>query len=103
MVKLVNKANSKYHIYCGRGSIYGNPLHIDKNKTRDDVCDEYEIYFHDKIKNDEEFKNEIDKLIVIATTSELILGCHCKPKRCHVETIQNYINNAIMKNVVDDF
>lgn len=62
-------------VYIGRGSPYGNPYVIGKDGTRDEVCDLFEIN------------------ILPTLNLSVLLGkdlvCHCKPKRCHGDSIVN--------------
>lgn len=85
-LKIVNIHNDDYTVYCGRGSIFGNPYKIGVDGNRNEVCDKYENYFHHRIKNDLEFKEVVENI-----KDDDILGCFCKPKRCHVQTIVNYL------------
>ena len=59
MIKIVNKYKEPNHIYCGRGSTLGNPYTFSAKGTnhkalykvdsRDEACDKYEEYFHQKV------------------------------------------------------
>ena len=87
MTKIINiKSGEKYDIYCGRPSIYGNQFVIGKDGDRNEVCDKFEAYFQERVKNDLEYRNEIYKL------RNKTLGCFCVPNRCHCETYINYLN-----------
>jgi hypothetical protein len=93
--------NLRHHntaeVYCGRGSVYGNPFEIGRDGDRNDVCDKFEKYFHNKLLNTEFRAN-------VMSLKGKRLGCwckcsppcnnpKCKPHRCHLETIINYIEN----------
>lgn len=74
------KVHNKYHktaskeaVYIGRGSPYGNPFIIDKNHSRDDVCDRFEM--------------EILPTLYLKPLIGKDLVCFCKPKRCHGDSI----------------
>lgn len=82
---IVNMRYAKATVNCGRGSIYGNPYRIGVDGTRDEVCDKYIIYFNKRLL-DEKFRAK-----VLALRGHR-LGCWCKPKRCHLETIVEFIN-----------
>lgn len=88
---VVNIKYEKYDVYCGRGSIFGNPYKIGRDGTRDDVCDKYNILFQKKLQ-DPKFRAKVMSL------KGKRLGCHCKPFRCHVETIRLFIENEARKN-----
>lgn len=84
-------------------SILGNPFKLYSEKDRNIVCDNYEKYFHDQLKSNPEFKNAVDNLINDLKYNNVILGCFCYPKRCHANTIQNYINSIRESVIVEDY
>lgn len=97
---IVNLRHHKADVNCSRGiSIFGNPFIIGRDGTRDEVCDKFVSYFHNKLR-DIYFRNEVLKL------KGRKLGCWCKchppcynPKckslRCHLETIVEYLENEL--------
>lgn len=87
MTKVVNLRKEKYDIYCGRPSIFGNPFIIGKDGTRTEVINKYKEYFYNKILLDKEFKIEVLKL------KNKTLGCFCKPLKCHLDIIVEYLEN----------
>jgi hypothetical protein len=82
---VVNKANSPYTVYIGRGSKWGNPFTIGTDGTRKEVIQMYREYIQQK----PELMSAIDEL------TGQTLGCFCKPKACHgdvlVELWQQYV------------
>jgi hypothetical protein len=74
MTKVVNIRKEKYEVYIGRGSKWGNPFLMEyySKEERDRVCDEYERYFWTT-----DLPNQLYEL------KDKILGCYCKPLRCH--------------------
>ena len=78
---VVNKKKSKYDIYIGRGSKWGNPythLKFDTKakyivETREESIRLYEVY----ARNNKEIMENLYLL------EGKILGCFCKPKDCH--------------------
>ena len=79
----VNKSKSKFDVYIGRGSKWGNPFKM-KNYSlaeRNRVCDEYEKYF---------FKSGLYKSIPELVDKKL--GCFCKPLRCHGDFLAQCAN-----------
>lgn len=76
MTEVVNKRDRLYDVYIGRGSIWGNPFTVEKY-GRDGCIDKYEHYIRDKLRNNPELWQELQKL------EGKVLGCFCKPKRCH--------------------
>ena len=81
-----------------RSSPLGNPFFMKNENQRDDVCDAYEQYFNMLIKDQSgAFYGELNRIISIAKTQDVRLMCWCSPKRCHSETIKNYIEKEISK------
>lgn len=85
------KSSQKYDVYCGRSGngkdgYFGNQFVIGKDGDRNEVCDKFEIYFQDRVKNDIEFRNRVYGL------RGKVLGCFCVPNRCHCETYVNWLN-----------
>jgi len=85
---IVNLKNSKYDVYIGRGSIYGNPFRMYKESQRTEVIEKYEKYFIDRIINDEHFASAIYEL------KGKVLGCYCKPLVCHGDIIVAYLEGT---------
>lgn len=106
-ITIINKhKTNEPHIYCGRGSVLGNPYVIkDKNKnhkgkfevsTRDEACDKYKEYFDLQIKNkNEAFLQELRNIYSKLLTQDVNLGCFCAPQRCHCETIKDFIEEKM--------
>jgi len=105
-IKVVNKythIETEYDYYIARPSILGNPYSHNKNsiakyyvESRNIAIDKYKNYFYEKINTDNEFKNEINKLIKIYKENKKInLVCWCKPKKCHGDIIKEYIIKKI--------
>jgi hypothetical protein len=59
---------------------------------RDAVCDKYDVYFKRMQSFDKAFKDELDRLYsILKEFGKLELFCWCAPKRCHAETIKEYL------------
>jgi hypothetical protein len=71
--QVVNKTRSKYDVYIGRGSIWGNPFVIGPDGTREEVCAKYLGYLLGNQKL-------LDSLHLLKGKR---LGCFCAPKLCH--------------------
>ena len=84
MCKVVNLKKEKYDIYIGRGSKWGNPFIMRdySQQERDRVCDEYEKWF---------WTTDLPKQLY--ELKDKILGCYCKPKRCHGDFLAKEVNN----------
>ncbi len=92
MTTVVNIKKTKcYDVYCGRGSIYGNPFKIGEDGDRKEVIQKFKKYFYKRLK-DKKFKNDVLFL------KEKILGCYCKPLDCHCDVIKEYLDNLYLEN-----
>ena len=98
MIKIVNLRKEKYDIYIGRGSKWGNPfshlndtLAIYKVKSRNKSIECYKdwILFGDG----KYLLDDLDEL------DNKVLGCFCKPKKCHGDILIELINNK-KKNII---
>ncbi|MCK5127594.1 MAG: DUF4326 domain-containing protein [candidate division Zixibacteria bacterium] len=87
------KPSQIYDIYIDRRSALGNPFILKDESQRDLVCDKYYEWFNHKLKQkDEKVMFNLDVLRDIHRVyGKLRLFCWCAPKRCHGETIKNYI------------
>lgn len=104
-ISVVNKHHIHKHprlvrrnyIYCGRGSILGNPFKIDKTNTRDDVVDMYKEHFYKKTEDkDKDMVRQLNNIIAIGHKYGSIgLVCYCAPKRCHCDVIKEYLLEQI--------
>lgn len=119
MIRIVNLKDyvpreGELLIKVDRSTCMGNPF-IMSNKSssqRDYVCDMYQYeYFNkitDKNMSDEDVDNYLGKHInrnafmnylriiyTKAKTQDVALGCWCYPKRCHAETIKNFIEEHL--------
>ena len=74
---VVNKTNSKYDEYIGRGSRWGNPFEIGKDGDREEVCAKYFGYL----------MNSPELLAALPSLVGKKLGCYCHPKLCHGDII----------------
>lgn len=106
-MRVINiKAGEQYTVYCGRDygrhkSVgLGNPFVVGKHGTRDECCRLFtELLFG--------YTDEVYKLLnesleqtnarsqalqdaVLNLPSDAVLGCWCKPARCHCDSIVEY-------------
>lgn len=84
MTTVVNIHHDKYDVLITRESKWGNPFHIGKDGTREEVIQKYRKWI-------------VTQPILIASLEQLRgkkLGCVCKPENCHgdilVELIEYY-------------
>ena len=98
MTKVVNLKKEKYDIYIGRGSKWGNQFsHLNdtlakyKVKSRNNAIDCYKDWI---LNGDGKYLlNDLNEL------DGKILGCFCKPKKCHGDILIELINNK-KKNII---
>lgn len=77
-----------------RSSPLGNPFYMKDERYRDDVCEQYIRWFIPR-STKTAFKpaqDELKRLLVALEQHKKIrLYCWCEPKRCHAETIAEYL------------
>ena len=100
MIEIVNmrkeKPKAPYDIQVDRASILGNPFILKGESHRDEVCDKYNEYFHIKKNDDVGFYSELKKLLnIYKYYGKIRLFCWCVPKRCHAETIKEWLEFKI--------
>lgn len=95
--RVVNLRRDAYDVYIGRGSIWGNPythLPLSGTKantqvaTREEAIEKYLDYFVEKLATDKAFKEATEEL------KGKVLGCYCKPERCHGDILAEWLNNG---------
>lgn len=86
------------HLYCGRnapptGMIkanLGNPFPASNESQRDTVCEQYDKWLHSPQACNH--LRIIERIIQrINEGKSVALYCHCAPKRCHCDTIKEYV------------
>lgn len=81
-----------YQVRVDRASVLGNPFYMCIEAQRDAVCDAYAEYFEQQLQSNKAFVNELQRLIKLYKHfGKLELFCWCAPKRCHAETIKQYV------------
>jgi len=87
------KSSLPYEFIVDRTTVLGNPYYMDKEHSRDEVCDFYDDYLRDKIaEKDPAIINELNRLYsVYVRYGKLRLFCWCAPERCHAETIKRVL------------
>ena len=91
----LRKPEHAWQVRVDRASILGNPFYMHDESQRNRVCEQYEEYFYGKMQHtDTDFYKEVMRLHqILQKFGKLELYCWCTPKRCHAETIKNYIEN----------
>ena len=108
MIRIVNLRHkpvmrkNEVLIKIDRSSVLGNPFFMKSEDQRDIVCNQYEQYFGAIVQNwiggciiekkNEEFVNELWRIGQLSKTQDIALACWCAPKRCHGETIKDFID-----------
>ena len=85
-------------IRVDRSSPLGNPFYLKDESHRDEVCDKYQEYFDNIVSNpndNKEFMDELRRIYKLSKKYDVILGCWCYPKRCHAQTILNFLNQYV--------
>jgi hypothetical protein len=103
VLNVVNKRThvaevGKVDVYCGRGSVLGNPFsHKEGTKakfvveSRDEAIEAYRGYFKEQMLLNTEFLLEMRRIYRIARVSEVNLICYCAPLACHCNVIRGFI------------
>lgn len=105
-IEIMNMRNESVHRICDfavdRSTPLGNPFPMKgkSDEARNEACDKYHAWFHEKMEwlvyHDPNRLDPISKMIdemISACRGEGIirLFCWCAPKRCHAETIRDYL------------
>jgi hypothetical protein len=71
---------------------------MDGESERDKACDQYEQYFAQNLNPDYAppgFLEYLDQICQAAEKGDITLGCWCAPKRCHCDTIKDYVELSL--------
>ena len=101
-----HSSNLENTFYIGRPNILSNPFTFDGKrsnlaklsfKTREEALNAYKIYFKHMIENNEEFKQEFNKIYEKYKKGEdVYLGCFCKPLPCHGDIIAKELQRKLI-------
>jgi hypothetical protein len=80
---VVHCKKSKYDVYCGRPSKWGNPFEIGKDGSRKEVIKKFEKW----LAHNEELLKDIHEL------KGKVLGCWCAPNECHCDILARIAND----------
>jgi hypothetical protein len=83
---VVNIRNEKCDFCGARPSFLGNPYEIGRDGTRDAVIEKYREWFKKKLTSPV-FRDRVLSL------KGKKLGCWCKPLKCHLDVVVEYIEN----------
>lgn len=101
LCKVVHCKKEDYDLMVDRTTIFGNPFRVEKEEDREKMVDRYrhwlqtgENYGHPDATEEkrQNILNNLDKL------EGKVLGCWCKPKKCHGDVLVELANfNRILK------
>jgi hypothetical protein len=77
-----------------RGTPLGNRFVLRHEYQRDEVCDRYEVWFAEQVRQrTPAVMDQLNELWIVGKQSGgvLRLGCHCAPRRCHARTIARFL------------
>lgn len=81
MRMIVHCKKSRYDVYIGRPSKWGNPFVIGKDGSREQVIAKYREYVLQS-----PLRNDLEQL------RGKVLGCWCYPKPCHGDVLVELVN-----------
>lgn len=102
-IQVVNKythvPDKTRDVYIGRGSAFGNPFPINNatGDTRDAVCDKYEFYFDETLKDPTASLTVATQMLLetLKSGKDINLVCFCNPRRCHGDYIKAVLEDAL--------
>lgn len=92
---------SAHREYCGKPGkghkgIFGNPFWMGNESQRNWACDTYQNHFEAQMfSRTGDLYIGMRQLYRIAKERDLELACFCVPKRCHCETIKNFLEEKL--------
>ncbi len=87
--RVVNRHHEPFDIYIGRGTIWGNKFKSPRDGTRAEVIEKYREW----LSGQWELLDRLDEL------QGKVLGCSCKPLRCHGDILAELVNNRSLITV----
>lgn len=96
-IEIKNLRNKDYHgkpwqFRVDRHTPVGNPYYMHNESEREMVCDKYEGYFHSRLLHSTEAQTYLQTMLDVRNKyGHIELFCWCAPRRCHAETIRNWL------------
>ena len=84
---VVHKFKSRFDVYIGRGSKWGNPFVIGADGNRDEVIEKYRQYLLHNEKLGKDIPDNTELLKALPELRGKVLGCWCRPKACHGDVL----------------
>jgi hypothetical protein len=88
VTRVVNKRHEPYDVYIGKPGPFGNPFWVNDESGRAEAISNFEAWFLDRVARDLVFR---DKVLALKGKT---LGCFCKPKPCHGDVIQKWLDGV---------
>jgi hypothetical protein len=101
VTKVVNLKTDSYDVYIGRGSKWGCPFTIIKDRptlakeivdSKEEALSKYKEY----VLATPELIDNLDEL------EGKVLGCYCKPEKCHGDVLLELITQKKLKKLLDN-
>lgn len=101
VTKVVNLKTDSYDVYIGRGSKWGCPFTIIKDRptlakeivdSKEEALSKYKEY----VLATPELIDNLDEL------EGKVLGCYCKPEKCHGDVLIELITQKKLKKLLDN-
>lgn len=107
-MKNINVVNKHRHtvkegecdVYCGRGSVLGNPFaHRAGTKakfivaSREIAVERYKEYFKEQMLYNNDFLLEMRRIYALAKNNDVNLVCYCSPQKCHCEVLRDFLKS----------
>lgn len=82
MSQVVHCKKSKYDVYIGRPSKWGNPFVVGKDGSREEVIAKYKAWI----------VTQPHLMSALPELKNKVLGCWCSPQACHGEVLVELAN-----------
>lgn len=86
LTTVVHFKKDPYDIYIGRPSKWGSPFEIGKDGTRQEVIEKYRVWI----------RTQPELVAAIPELKGKVLGCWCKPCKCHGDVLAEIANNSLI-------
>jgi hypothetical protein len=101
-IKVINKKvdrNLSNEVYIGRGSILGNKFVIGEGVSRAESCALYDAWLKKEMERRKKVYSYMFNLTkkIARTKGTTWLGCYCKPKQCHGDSVKEQLEILIKK------
>ena len=91
--RVVNVHTDHYDVFGARPGRLGNHYKAGGLLTREDVIALYHCDFLHRVDTDPEFRK------YILSCRDKSLGCHCKPKTCHLDAVARWIDAQPLEKI----